>query len=201
MPTVEGVSDVPRAVSAIHAAIHGDLQLQYMIGKTGLTPHDALLSSLRLCMNAQDYQAVECFLRGVGSDEAARYGRPIRGRLLFALENRYAEHLARATSPWPTSKPENRTLEGVPIARDYIYDENGHDVVVYKPLFSTSEPPYTPFAVEDDEATRTGLQDPIDLLNRWLRRFRERGAARVRNQGPQPRHSMTGDLHEPEGER
>jgi hypothetical protein len=190
--TVEPASDVPEPVAAIHAAIHKDLQLHYMIGKTGLAPRDNLLASLRLCMNAKDYQTVECFLRGVGSDEAARHGRSIQGRLLFALENRYAEHLARATSPWPTSKPENRTLEGVPIARDYVYDERGNDIVVYKPLYSTLEPAYFPGTLTDDEADRTGVQDPIDLMNRWLRRFRERRAARVRDQRPQPPDSTSG---------
>jgi hypothetical protein len=204
---VEPASDIPLAVSAIHAAIHKGLQYQYMIGARTLAPRENLLSSLRLCMNAQDYKAVECFLRGVGSDEAARYGQLIHGRLLFALDHRYADHLGRATSPWPTYTPKNEELRGVPIANQTHYDSQGNAYLVHEPLYGTSEPPYK----DDEEVDRkvalflatapTAPVDPAELLNRWFRRLRGRRAARVRNQQSHPGDSMIGGPDDPEGKR
>jgi hypothetical protein len=92
-------------VSAIIAAVHKDLQRQYNIGRSSLAPDQALLSSLRLSMDPQDYQGVDNFLKGLGSEEAAQHGQLIHDRLLMALEAEDAQALAAATYPWDAPMP------------------------------------------------------------------------------------------------
>jgi hypothetical protein len=59
-------STIPEPVSAIIAALHKDLQRQYNIGRSSLAPDEALLSSLRLSMDPQNFQSVDRFLKGEG---------------------------------------------------------------------------------------------------------------------------------------
>jgi hypothetical protein len=98
--TVKGVSAAPRPVAAIIAAVHNDLQGRYTAARKTLSAEDALASSLLSKMTPKDYQAVEGFFNGTGSDEAAIYGAPIHDRLLMALEWQDSRALAVATSSW-----------------------------------------------------------------------------------------------------
>ena len=110
---------VPRPVSLIVRAIHRDLQGQYNIGRTTEAPEKALLSSLWLCVGAQEHRAVDDFLKGVGSEEAALHGRLIHDRLLQALEGNYPEDLAAATYPWATVPPPDSWAPSGPSRGDH----------------------------------------------------------------------------------
>jgi hypothetical protein len=108
---VESVPAVPGAVSAIIAALHDDLQRRYKVARTAyrLGPDEALVSSLRWSMDAQDYQAVDRFFKGAGFEEAAQYGRPIHDRLLMALRRRQARARVtrnRSGRPGDTDRPQ-----------------------------------------------------------------------------------------------
>jgi hypothetical protein len=108
-------STIPAPVSAIIAAAQNDLQRQYNIGRRSLAPDDALFSSLRLSMNPQDYQGVDQFLKGAGSEEAVQHGQLICDRLLIALEAEDAQALAAATSPWEGLVPPVRVTGPLPV--------------------------------------------------------------------------------------
>jgi hypothetical protein len=97
---VDGAPAVPGAVLAINAAIHNGLQGRYTDQRKTLKADEALDSSLKSSMSSKDYRAADRFLKGVGSEDADKFGRLIRDRLLIALENENAQALAGATSPW-----------------------------------------------------------------------------------------------------
>jgi hypothetical protein len=111
---VDGAAAVPRAVSAINAAVHNGLQGQYTAQRKTLTADEALGSSLKSSMSSTDYRAVDRFLEGVGPEDADRYGRLIRDRLLIALEHENSQALARATSPWGQDSPAGISPSAVP---------------------------------------------------------------------------------------
>jgi hypothetical protein len=121
--TIVGASPIPPAVSAINAAVDYGLLGRCELERSTLGPDEALLSSLRLGMDASEYQDVECFLKGVGSEEAARHGRTIHDRLLMALEKDDAQALAAATSPWRQRPIE--PLSVIPSADQTMFEPDG----------------------------------------------------------------------------
>jgi hypothetical protein len=100
VPSPSPTPTLPRAVTAVSTAIRNDLQGRYLAARITLDPDQALLASLGVSMGTQDYQAVERFLKGQGSKEAARSGRQLHDRLLAALEAGDPHALAAAVTPW-----------------------------------------------------------------------------------------------------